>query len=795
VRRRTLDFLEVKERFEYLSKASTEAIFFTKNGIGLTANQAAADMFGYNDSSEFIGMFGTEIIAPESHEIVKEHIVKNLSDPYEAVGKRKDGTYFPIAIQARRMAYKDKGLVHVTSIIDISRRKHAEAALRESQDELKSIFRAAPIGLGVVYDRVLHQVNEHLCSMVGYSKDELTEQDARILYPENEDYEYVGREKYRQIKKYGTGTVETRFKHKDGKIIDILMSSTPLDLTNISAGVTFTALDISQQKQNERDTQTLVESTVGKIGQELFDSIVFKLCDWLQCNCAIIGEITRENKIKVVSMILDDAPVENYLYALKGSPCDETIRQDYCVYPENVADLFPHDTFLMEMDAKGYVGAVLEDRNGQAAGILCAISRNKIQTNEHTQNIMKIIATRVSAEIERKRLEKVKDKLEMQLQQAHKMESIGTLAGGIAHDFNNILFPIIGHSEMILADVNEKSPFRSGLNQIYTSALRARDLVKQILTFSRQEQGELKLMKMQPVIEEASKLIRSTISTSIEIKMDIQPDCGVIKADPTQIHQIIVNLATNAYHAMEKKGGELKMSLKEVEVGEPDLFNPDIEPVTNACLSITDTGKGMDSELMQKIFDPFFTTKVKGKGTGLGLSVVHGIVQSMNGDIKVFSKPGKGSEFHVYLPLAEEINEQQPSVPVEESIVLGSGHILLVDDEDIIIEMEQNILERLGYEVTACSSSIDALEIFCKAPDKFDMVITDMAMPNMSGDELSTQINQIRPGTPILLCTGFSETMSEEKAASFGINGFLLKPIVIKDLSHKIREVLDQNKL
>ncbi len=381
--------------------------------------------------------------------------------------------------------------------------------------------------------------------------------------------------------------------------------------------------------------------------------------------------------------------------------------------------------------------------------------------------------------------------LEVQIQQTQKMESIGTLAGGIAHDFNNILFPIVGHSEMLLEDVPKESPFREGLNQIYTGALRASELIKQILTFSRQESGELKLMKMQPIIKEALKLIRATIPTTIEIKHDLQSDCGAVKADPTQIHQIVINLATNAYHAMEDTGGKLNINLKKVELEAPDALNPDIKPGAYASLRISDTGKGMDKELIEKIFDPFFTTKGIGKGTGMGLSVVHGIVKSMNGTINVYSELGKGTEFHIYLPLAEAVKEQQAN-NIEAPIQGGNEHILLVDDEKAIIGMEQHMLKRLGYKVTSHSSSIEALEAFRASPDRFDMIITDLQMPNMSGDKLSVELTKIRPDIPVLLCTGFSETISEEKAEFLGINGFLLKPIVMKDLSHKIREVLDK---
>jgi PAS domain S-box-containing protein len=380
-------------------------------------------------------------------------------------------------------------------------------------------------------------------------------------------------------------------------------------------------------------------------------------------------------------------------------------------------------------------------------------------------------------------------RLEIQLLQSQKMEAIGTLAGGIAHDFNNILFPIMGHSEMLMLDLPEDSPSYMSLNEIYTGALRARDLVKQILAFSRQENNELKLMRIQPVIMEALRLIRPLIPATIEIEQEVNNDCGVIKADPTQIHQIIMNLTTNAYHAMENTGGQLKVSLKEVKLGKHDLINPDMELGNYACLAVVDSGVGMDADLTKKIFDPFFTTKEQGKGTGMGLSVVHGIVRSNGGAIQIYSRPGEGSQFYVYLPIIKSVFEKQ-IIQNENNVQPGTGKILLVDDEKAIITMERRMLERLGYQVTSHTSSLEALEAFRENPAKFDLVITDMAMPNMPGDKLSAELTKIRPDIPVLLCTGYSETMSEEKAASIGIKGFLLKPIGMKDLAQKVREIL-----
>jgi PAS domain S-box-containing protein len=381
-------------------------------------------------------------------------------------------------------------------------------------------------------------------------------------------------------------------------------------------------------------------------------------------------------------------------------------------------------------------------------------------------------------------------KMETQLQQAQKMEAIGTLAGGIAHDFNNILSPMFGYLEMMLADVPADNPLRGHLAEVFNGAKRARDLVKQILVFSRQTEQEKKPMKVQLVIKEVLKLIRSSLPTTICIRQDISNECGLVMADPTQIHQITMNLITNAYHAMEETGGKLTVTLKQLELTAEDLKDPAMVPGPHVCLTVADTGPGMDQGIIARIFDPYFTTKEEGKGTGLGLAVVHGIVQSHGGHISVYSDPGKGTEFKVYLPVIKP-QEAAQNIKADLPIQKGNERILLVDDQDVIVQMERQMIERLGYHVTARTSSTDALEAFRTQPNKFDLVITDMTMPNMMGAKLSGELMKIRSDIPVILCTGFSEMMSKEKAESLGIKGFLVKPIEMKDLSKKIREVLD----
>ena len=381
--------------------------------------------------------------------------------------------------------------------------------------------------------------------------------------------------------------------------------------------------------------------------------------------------------------------------------------------------------------------------------------------------------------------------MEAQLQQAQKMEALGTLAGGIVHDFNNILFPVLGYTEMLLGDIPENSPFQEKLQGILTGARRAGDLVKQILTFSRQGDYEMKPLRMQLVIKEVLKLIRSTLPATINISRHISNNCRLIMADHTQIHQIAMNLMTNAYHAMEDTGGTLTVNLSEIEWEEGDVPVLEMAPGEYICLTVADTGMGMDQGVLDRIFDPYFTTKQEGKGTGLGLSVVHGIVKDHGGYVSVHSESGVGTEFKVYLPA---IQTESCAKESEKSLLVPKGkeRVLLVDDEQQIVAMLKQMLERLGYQVTCRTSSIEALEAFRQNPIVFDLVITDMTMPNMTGEQLSRQLMEIRRDVPVILCTGFSEKMSKERAGALGIKSFLMKPVVMSDLANTIRKILEK---
>ncbi len=380
---------------------------------------------------------------------------------------------------------------------------------------------------------------------------------------------------------------------------------------------------------------------------------------------------------------------------------------------------------------------------------------------------------------------------EQQLQQIDKIQAIGTLAGGIAHDFNNILFPIIGYTEMTLMDAPENSLIRNNLQEVLNATNRAKDLVKQILAFSRQSIQEFQPLRLQPIIKESLRLLRATIPSNITIVEDIAESCGPAMGDPTQIQQVIMNLCTNAYHAMQDTGGTLKVKLKEAEIIPDDVLQK-MGIVTGKYLQleIKDNGHGMQASVLRRIFEPYFTTKEQSKGTGLGLSVTHGILKSHGGDIQVVSEPKKGTTFQVYLPLIQNVDHEEKADSTEEDFQ-GIGHILLIDDEEPIVKVEKLMLKRLGYQVTALTSATEALNTFRSQPDQFDLVITDMTMPSMTGIELAPKLIDIRPGIPIILCSGFNEMVSDEKAKAIGIKAYVQKPLDLKVLGQTVRNVLE----
>jgi PAS domain S-box-containing protein len=394
---------------------------------------------------------------------------------------------------------------------------------------------------------------------------------------------------------------------------------------------------------------------------------------------------------------------------------------------------------------------------------------------------------------ERRRTEDALLKSEEQRRQAQKMEAMGTLAGGIAHDFNNILSAIIGYTELAMSQIGARSSVLPRLQEVLRAGYRAKNLVRQILTFSRQDESGKKVMYLKPIVEEALNLLRASLPSTITLHAELQPDSAPVLADATQIHQVVMNLGANAEYAMRVTGGRLVVKLDEVEVEETTTFpiqGLHVGPYIR--LKVSDSGQGMSPSVKKRIFDPFFTTKDVGEGTGMGLSVIHGVVTSHGGAIRVDSQEGVGTTFTIYFPCSSVpvVGQQVPSVP---SSYCGKGTVMFVDDEVSIVKWAKDMLEELGYMVSVFTNGPEALQAFKQEPDQFDVMVTDQTMPGMTGELLARQVMRIRPGFPVILCSGFSYTMNEEKALAMGLRAYLTKPVLMGDLAQALQVALDRS--
>jgi PAS domain S-box-containing protein len=697
-------------------------------------------------------------IAPETRETFLMHFRRTVTrgriGESELVIARPDGTSFHARISSTP-SFKQGRVEEIYSLIlDVTPQRKAEEGFRESEERYRMVVENSSDGMMILSAaHTLLYANPKCLQMFGYAdiQDLLGSPVTAVIHPDDRDrVTEIGRR--RQKDEHMPSRYQVKGLHRDGSVVHVEAQITRTIYRKEEAYLVLLH-DVTERRhaEDERRRLSLVVEhapemilVLDKAGIVQYGNLAF------QRNCG------KRSEELVGGHVLECAGGEdgnNFYEALWARLQRGRRWSGRMALRGQDGDLREFDVSISPM--RSTVGEVL----------------NQVVTcRDVTTEVM----------------------LEQQLRQAHKMEAIGTLAGGIAHDFNNILAAIIGNAELALDDVPAGSGVHHNLEQIFKASQRAKDLVKQILAFSRRDNQEAVLVEAGPLVIETMKLLRSSIPATIDIRHHVEPGRDTVMADAARLQQILMNLCANAAHAMREKGGILEVTLKEHQAGPDSLAAlPDLKPGPYLTIMVRDTGHGMSEAVMERIFDPFFTTKRPGEGTGMGLAVVHGIVKSLNGMVSVTSRPGEGSLFTVYLPI---ITSETDRTVQEEVLPLPGGkeHILFVDDEAPIVEMNSMMLERLGYKVTACSSSRKALELFTSNPGAFDLVITDQTMPDLTGAELTKRLRNVRRDIPVILITGFSETMDVDRARRVGIQRLLMKPIIKHELAEAIRAVVGE---
>jgi len=657
---------------------------------------------------------------------------------------------------------EEQGLINTVAerLGHVIGRKKAENALRESEERYRLIFeRAANLIVSLDNNGMILTVNRRVHDLLGYSSEELIGQSIEsIIHP---DCLEKARESLQQISQNGYPFErEYQMIRRDGLNIDVSVNSAGMrDESGKQTKSIWIFQDVTERNKAQKALATS-EAKYRDLVQNA-NSIILRLNR--EAEITFINEYAQQYFGYSEAEILGQSAIGTILFDGPGGfNSTDIVRQ-------------------METNPKRY--SSFEAKSKRRTGEVVWISWTNKEVRDSEGRIIEILCIGNDQTARRN--------LERQLQQAQKMEAIGTLAGGIAHDFNNILGIILGYTEMtLICDEAESGFLEKNLNEVIKATHRAKDLVQQILAFARQSEQECQPVQVSLIVKEALKMLRASLPTTIEINQAID-SVGITMSDPTQIHQVIMNLCTNAHHAMREHGGILEVTLKNVDLNAGmEIQQKRLQPGPYIKLTVSDTGHGIDAAVVDRIFDPYFTTKPQGEGTGLGLSVVHGIVKGIGGAIEAKSTPGKGSTFEVFLPRIERGHTKAEDTSAFE-LPRGRERILVVEDEDALLKVMAQMVERLGYKAVLASSSVQAFDLFRENADGFDLVVTDQTMPQLTGAELAKKILMLRPDIPVIICTGFSDLVSREIAEDIGIREFIMKPITIKKLAATFRRVLD----
>jgi len=721
---------------------------FSDHGLVTDLNHTAARLLGIEKRS-LVNKPLSPFVDKESqdtfHLYLKRVLKSGAREVCELVLKRKDGTTFDARLESVVMGNGKKTIR--TALTDISDQKDAEKAARD-EERFRPLFQhhhaimlLTDPGSGAITD-----ANEAAVRFYGYPPETLRKMNIREIEARPDSGQAAAADKE------DPDYFISPHRLANGEVRTVEIHSSPIE---IQGHVMLFSIvhDITERREVEN---ALRES------EERYRTVIERASDGI---ALIRGDTHLYVNARFAEMFGYDEAAE-----IIGKPLSLT------VHPEDLEMVTEFNK--SRQDGEG-APSRYEFRGVMKDGRIRSMEVSAARTHYRGQPVSLAYIRDIT---EYKNLEE-------RLRQSQKMEAIGTLAGGIAHDFNNILAGIIGFTEMALDDIPEGSPVRRRMELVLKSGIRGRDLVKQILAFSRRTKGRREPTSFSSVVSETLKLLRASLPTTIQITADPGPGSDMVLASTSDLQQIIMNLCTNAGQAMRDTGGQLTVAVAFKNVGQGNTAAPDLPPGRYVELTVKDTGMGMDPEVMARVFEPFFTTRDKGRGTGMGLAVVYGIVKGLNGDITVESTPGIGSTFRVFLPAVSAGTAARGSA---KEMPRGSERIMFVDDEALLAELGRDILQKLGYTVTAMTDSVEALKTFSADPYGFDLVFTDQTMPEITGVDFAQEILKIRPDMPVILATGYSDIVSEERATAAGIRGFLMKPLSRREMAAEVRRVLDQ---
>ena len=803
--------------FQTFTEQSPNMIFINQGGRVVYVNKRCAETMGYSRDEFYAPEFDfISLIAPESVGLIQANFKRHLAgediEPYEYSILTRKGQKIQAIITTRLINFEGARAI-LGIITDITDRKRAEEELRyrlEFQRLITTIssrfINLYPAQIDDEIDRTLQQIanfaNADRSYVFQFSDDQKSiscthEWCADQIEP------LIGRLRNAPVdtfpwilKKHLRGEMvliprvsdlpSEAFKEKQEFMRQGIQSLLVVPMICSNKVMGFIGLDsVKEEKMWAGDTNSLLKIVGQVFANALENKKTRQALQQSEERLRIVFEtfpdpvtIIQAEDGRCIDINSAFTRVTGWTYdeVVGKTAADLDIWHDPPAREKMIADITEHGK-VENLEAQFRL------KDGRLITALMSATLIILRNRPHILTITRDISELKAAQQER-------EQLRTRLIQAQKMEAIGTLAGGIAHDFNNILGAIIGYAEMALYDTQKDSMEHYNTEQVLKAGHRAKDLVKQILAFSRKSEQDKKIIFLTPIIKEVLKLLRASLPTTIEIRQNIEPNLDAIFADPTQIHQVMMNLCTNSAHAMGDKGGILEINLHNSNLDTKAAARyPELNPGPYVKLSVSDTGCGMDFATLQRIFDPYFTTKEQDKGTGMGLAVVHGIVKGHGGSIHVESAVAEGTRFDILFPVVK----RQVISETEELKALPTGNetILCVDDEQSLIELGKNMLKKLGYRVEARTLPVEAIELFKAAPDTFDLVISDMTMPAMTGVSLAKKLMQIRPQIPVIICTGYSEQIDESRAKELGIRGFLMKPFTIRELSKTVRKVLD----